>query len=205
MGKPSDDWDVPGTARAAVFLDRDGTINENVFNPASGKWEAPLVPDDFRLVPDACSALRALQAADYALILISNQPNFAIGKASLDTMAAIHDRLVAALAEGGVRLTDAFYCYHHPTGHAPGFSGPCVCRKPSPYYLNMAQRRYGIDMARSWMIGDRPADVGVGRAAGVRTIFIASTGHTPLTVVDPTPDLHVASLRAATDAILTNA
>lgn len=83
MGKPSDDWDVPGTARAAVFLDRDGTINENVFNPASGKWEAPLVPDDFRLVPDACSALRALQAADYALILISNQPNFAIGKASL--------------------------------------------------------------------------------------------------------------------------
>lgn len=186
----------------AVFLDRDGTINENVFNPKSGRWEAPLHPGAFRLAAGAVEALRDLQAAGFALILVSNQPNFAIGKASLETMAAIHDRLVADLEDAGVHLTDAFYCYHHPHGHVAGFSGPCVCRKPSPYYLNRAQARHGIDMARSWMIGDRPADVGAGRAAGVRTIFLASPGHTPPGPGDAPPDRRADSLRVAVDTIL---
>lgn len=190
------------TGRPAVFLDRDGTVNENVFYADSGKWEAPRSPEDFRLVPQAGAALRDLQAAGFALVLISNQPNFAIGKATLATLAAIHARLIAELAEEGVWLTDAFYCYHHPHGHVPGFSGPCVCRKPSPYYLRMAQRRHGLAMARSWMVGDRTADVGAGRAAGVRTVFVASTGHVPPAAGEPEPDLCVGSLRQAADAIL---
>ncbi|MBP2294306.1 D-glycero-alpha-D-manno-heptose-1,7-bisphosphate 7-phosphatase [Azospirillum rugosum] len=191
-----------GALRPAVFLDRDGTINANVFYDCSGKWEAPRTVDRFTLLPGALDALAALQAAGFGLVLVSNQPNHALGKASPEDMAAIHRRLVAELARAGIRLTDAFYCYHHPNGRTPGLSGPCVCRKPSPYYLLRARDRHGIDMGRSWMVGDRASDIQCGRAAGVRTILVTSPGHAPPGADEPAPDHCAASLNAAAAIIL---
>jgi len=186
----------------AVFLDRDGTINENVFNTASGKWEAPLTVGQLRLLPGAADALHALQEAGYALVLVSNQPNHALGKASLESMTAIHDSMTALLADAGVTLTDTYYCHHHPNGHMPGFSGPCVCRKPSPHFLNKAANRHGFDMARSWMVGDRGSDVACGKAAGVRTIFLTSRGHVPPHPEQPRPDAVLSNLAEAAHLIL---
>jgi len=188
--------------RPAVFLDRDGTINENVFNPASGRWEAPLRVMQFHLVSGAVDAMRRLQEAGFLLILVSNQPNYALGKATLQEMAAIHDRLLDRLSASSVVLDDAFYCYHHPNGHVPEFSGPCACRKPSPHFLEIARDRHGIAMARSWMVGDRASDVACGQNAGVRTAFLTSTGHI---VPDPAarpPDFQAAGLSEAVDRIL---
>ena len=84
--------------RRAVFLDRDGVLNRNVWNPATGKYESPLTPEDFELLPDVIPALQLLRDAGYLLFLVSNQPNHAKGKAGMDTLDAIHRRLETALA-----------------------------------------------------------------------------------------------------------
>jgi D-glycero-D-manno-heptose 1,7-bisphosphate phosphatase len=163
-------------ARRAVFLDRDGVINRNVFNPASGEYEAPLTAADFTLAPGALEALRRLQRAGFLLFVVSNQPNYAKRKASLEELAAIDATMRRELAAAGVAFAGVYYCLHHPEGVVPEYSGPCACRKPSPYFLLRAMRDFGVEAAHSWMIGDRDTDVLCGRAAGVRTIFIDELG-----------------------------
>ncbi len=191
--------------RAAIFLDRDGTINENVFNTVSGKWEAPLTAIQLRLLPGVVDALQTLQTAGYALILVSNQPNYALGKASLESMTAIHEVVVEQLAAAGVTLTDTYYCYHHPQGHVAGLSGSCACRKPSPYHLERARTRHALDMTRSWMVGDRGSDVACGKAAGVRTVFLTTAGHIPPRPDEPQPDAVAPGLWEAARLILDRA
>ncbi|MFZ0663782.1 MAG: HAD family hydrolase [Acidobacteriaceae bacterium] len=160
------------TRRRAVFLDRDGVINRNVFNPASSKHEAPLTAGDFALLPGVSQALRQLHAAGFLLFVVSNQPNYAKGKTSLAELTAIDASMQQQLAAAGVRFSGVYYCLHHPQSAVPGYSGPCACRKPSPYFLLRAIRVFGIDAEQSWMVGDRATDVLCGRAAGVHTIFL---------------------------------
>jgi|SRR5271157_1448030 len=158
--------------RAAVFLDRDGVINRNVFNAATQAWESPLCAAEFELMPDAMKSLKALSDAGFLLFLVSNQPNYAKGKASLETLAAIHQKLLDNLSAASIAFSAFYYCLHHPQGIVAGYSRPCVCRKPSPYFLLQARDAFDIDMERSWMIGDRDADIACGSAAGVRTILV---------------------------------
>lgn len=156
----------------AVFLDRDGVINRNVFNPATGEYESPLRPEDFVLAPGALDALKKLQDAGYLLFVVSNQPNAAKGKVTMDQLMAIHERLTVALRKANITISEFYYCYHHPQGVVPEYAVPCDCRKPSPFFLLKAREKYGIDLARSWMIGDRTTDIECGHAAGVRTVRV---------------------------------
>lgn len=181
--------------RVAVFLDRDGVINRNVINPLTGVEEAPLRASDFALLPGVSLALCRLQTLGFPLILVSNQPNYAKGKASLEELAAIHARLEWELAKMQVVFAAFYYCLHHPLGIMDGYSGPCVCRKPSPYFLHLAAERFQIDLSRSWMIGDRSTDIQCGQAAGARTIFIGSTGDSK----QVTPTATAMDLAAATE------
>jgi D-glycero-D-manno-heptose 1,7-bisphosphate phosphatase len=158
----------------AVFLDRDGVLNALVLNPATGRMESPLAPDDLRLIDGVIPALRRLQQAGYPLVLVSNQPNFALGKSTLDTLEAIHSRLESALVNAEIGFTRFSYCLHHPNGVIPGYSGLCVCRKPSPWFLLRARDDFGYSLADSWMIGDQPTDTQCGRSAGAHTIRINS-------------------------------
>ena len=163
-------------ARRAVFLDRDGVINRNVFNRATGKYEAPLTAGDFELLPGVREALRGLRDAGYLLFLVSNQPNYAKGKCGLAGLRAIDAELRRELATIGAQFAAAYYCLHHPDGKVPGYSGLCACRKPSPYFLLRARRQFGLNFQQSWMVGDRATDIECGRAAGVRTILIDPSG-----------------------------
>jgi D-glycero-D-manno-heptose 1,7-bisphosphate phosphatase len=156
----------------AVFLDRDGVINRNVLDLATGEYGAPRTPEEFELAPGATDALLALQRAGFLLFLISNQPNYAKGKSSLEDLAAVHACLVAELEATGIVFAEFYYCYHHPQGGAAGYSGPCECRKPSPYFLFKARDAFGLVLEESWMVGDRATDIECGRAAGVRTIRV---------------------------------
>src|SRR5690349_8999978 len=122
-------------ARRAVFLDRDGVINRNVLNPASGEYEAPLRAADFALAARALEGMWRLQRAGFLLFVVSNQPNYAKGKASLEELAAIDARMRWEIAAAGLTLADVYYCLHHPDGIVAEYSGPCACRKPSPYFL----------------------------------------------------------------------
>lgn len=162
------------TRRGAVFFDRDGVINRNVFNPASGEYEAPLTAADFALAPGASYGLRQLRQAGFPLFVVSNQPNYAKGKSSLADHSAIDAKMRAQLAEEGITFARVDYCLHHPEGVVAAYSGPCVCRKPSPYFLLRAMRDFDLDAAQSWMVGDRETDVLCGRAANVRTILIGA-------------------------------
>lgn len=156
----------------AIFFDRDGVINENVLNPHTGEFESPHVPDDLRLAEGVLPGLRRLIDHGFPLFLVSNQPSYAKGKTSLENIFEIHRRLDVQLKEAGVLFQRYFYCYHHPQGHVPGYSGPCACRKPSPFFLFEAQRDHGLDLTRSWMVGDRSTDIECGQRAGCRTLFV---------------------------------
>lgn len=159
-------------SRPAVFLDRDGVLVEEVFYPETGETEAPLRPEDVRLLPGAAAATRALARAGYALVLLSNQAAYAKGKASLRELWLVHERFVALLAGEAVTLDAVFYSYSHPDGIMPYFSGPSLERKPGPYNLIIAAAQLDLDLTCSWLVGDREFDVACALAAGVRPIQV---------------------------------
>ncbi len=161
-------------AKRAVFLDRDGVLNELVLNPKNGEYESPHDPADVRMMSGAAAAAKRLQDAGFALFIVSNQPDFAKGKATLETVRAIARVVESNLRAAGVEILRAYYCYHHPDGTVPPYAGACRCRKPKPQMLFDARDEFGIDLARSWMIGDQDSDVECGRRAGCKTAAVAN-------------------------------
>lgn len=173
--------------RPAVFLDRDGTLNVQVVR--DGKPYPPGRLEDFRLfdgVPEGC---RALKAAGYALVVATNQPDVGRGTTEQSVVEAMHRRLQERVPE----IERIEVCYD------PGRGEKSLRRKPAPGMLRDAARQLGLDLSKSWMIGDRWRDVECGRAAGVRTVFIDfgyDEGH------DSAPDRTVSSFSEAVSAIL---
>jgi D-glycero-D-manno-heptose 1,7-bisphosphate phosphatase len=175
----------------AVFLDRDGVLNELVADPVSGADESPLNPDDVRLIPGAAEAVRELAQMGFLLVCVSNQPAAAKGRVTVEQLYTVHARVEELLATegmaaaggvadaGGVALAASRLCLHHPDGVVPSLSIPCTCRKPAPGMLLDAAHTLTIDLSASWMVGDTDSDVGAGRAAGARTLLIehASSAH----------------------------
>jgi D-glycero-D-manno-heptose 1,7-bisphosphate phosphatase len=186
--------------RPAIFFDRDGTLVEEIFYPETGEKEAPLRPEDVRLIEGAAGAARQLAEAGFLLILISNQGAYAKGKASLRDLWLAHERFLELLRGEGVRLDGFFYSFSHPEGTTPFFSGPSVDRKPNPYNVLLAAAQFDIDLPSSWTIGDRESDVACGRAAGARTVrIVVGNGN-----VDPESraDIVAPGLQEASDQIL---
>ena len=159
-------------SRPAVFLDRDGVLVEEVFYPQSGEWEAPWRADDVRLLPGAAAAARALAEAGYILVLVSNQAAYAKGKTGLRDLWLAHERFTALLNRDGAVLDAVYYAYGHPEGIVPAFAGPSLDRKPGPYNLFIAAAQLDLDLARSWMVGDRETDVECALAAGATPVLI---------------------------------
>jgi D-glycero-D-manno-heptose 1,7-bisphosphate phosphatase len=180
--------------RAAAFLDRDGVLNELVADPVSGLAESPLTVEQVRLMPGAAAAALRLARAGYVLVCVSNQPAAAKGKVSIERLLAVHERVAELLAAEGVTFAAARLCLHHEHAVVPELAGPCACRKPAPGMLLDAAGALGLDMARSWMVGDTDADIGAGKAAGTRTLLIGNpaSAHKRLQVV--TADLVAPSL-----------
>ncbi|HWI73950.1 MAG TPA: HAD-IIIA family hydrolase [Baekduia sp.] len=160
---------------AAVFLDRDGVINDPVLDPVDGRPESPLRAADVALAAGAVDGLRTLAATGLPLIVVSNQPAAAKGKATAADLRAVHERVVALLAAEGVAIGDWRYCFDHPEAIDPA-RRDCACRKPRPGLLRDAARDHGLDLARCWIVGDTDADVGAGRAVGAATILVEHPG-----------------------------
>ena len=191
------------TLSRAVFLDRDGVLNEPAGRP-TGPPESPLTVTDVMLVDGAAEAVAALNAAGLRVIVVSNQPAAAKGTLSVDEVLAIHARVIALIATRGATIDASYLCLHHPDGTDPQLGGPCDCRKPSPGLLVQAATEHDVDLGRSWMIGDSDADVGAARAAGLAGIVIVTN---PLSShrrgpVAATADATVTSISAATSRIL---
>lgn len=150
--------------KAAVFIDKDGTlIHDLPYN---------VDPARIRLRTGAGPALARLRSAGYALVLVSNQPGIALGRFGPAALLPVWRRLAELLAPAGAGLDAIYYCPHHPQGSHPRFGGPCDCRKPRPGLLQRAATERGLDLARSWLIGDILDDVEAGRRAGCRTVLL---------------------------------
>ncbi len=155
----------------ALFLDRDGVVDDLVYYPSHGEWESPRHVRDLRMRDEADEALRTANGNGWLLFLITNQPSHAKGKCPLEDLQAVHARVLEELDRSGVRITDSFVCYHHPESELAGF-GACQCRKPSPFFMAEAAGKYNVDLAQSWMVGDQDTDVVTGRNAGCRTALL---------------------------------
>lgn len=144
--------------KLGVFLDRDGVINEAIVK--EGKPYPPKGVENLRILPGVREALEKLRQKGFLNLVVTNQPDVARGKTPKKVVDAIHERLKGELA------LDAIYtCWHDDKDN-------CNCRKPKPGLLEQAAREHGVDLKRSYMVGDRWRDVEAGAAAGCRTIFV---------------------------------
>ena len=175
-----------GARRRAVFLDRDGVINRAFVR--DGKPFPPPTPQELEILPGVPEALRELKANGFKLLLVTNQPDVGRGKLSLQTLAAMHEDLRAHLP-----LDDILVCCHTD-------QDKCDCRKPMPGMIIEAARKHNIDLAASFMVGDRWRDIDAGYNAGCKTILI-DYGYSERPP-DHEPDLRVGSLREAADWII---
>ena len=180
-------------ARPAVFLDRDGVLNEA---PVSeGRALSPTAVADLRLLPGVEEAVARLRRAGLFLVAVTNQPDIATGRVTAEVVEAMHASLLATL-----RLDAVYLCPHDS-------AAGCECRKPRAGMVREAAAAHDLDLRRSWLVGDRWVDIAAGREAGVRTILVerpyswaaTSSGSPPPELA---PDFAVGDLGGAVDIIL---
>ena len=145
--------------KRGVFLDRDGTIIEDI--PYLGD------PKGVKLIAGSADAIRMLNERGIAVVVITNQSGIARKLFSRSDLIEVHRRMVQLIEEGGGELDGVFYCPHHPE-----FDVECECRKPKPGLILMAADRLKLDLSRSYTIGDNPTDVLCGMNAGTKTVLI---------------------------------
>ena len=170
----------------AVFLDRDGVINEAVVR--EGKPYPPSSLAELKITAGTESALKALKEHGFKLIVVTNQPDVARGLQTKAAVETINQALAASLP-----LDDIFVCYHSDEDR-------CDCRKPKPGMLLEAAKKHNIDLGRSYLVGDRWRDIDAGHNAGCKTILVDS-GYNERIPQQP-PEARVGSLREAADWIL---
>ncbi|WP_243371997.1 D-glycero-beta-D-manno-heptose 1,7-bisphosphate 7-phosphatase [Geotalea sp. SG265] len=150
--------------KRAVFLDRDGTINV--------EKEYLYRIHDCRLIPNAAEAVRLLNDAGFLVVVVTNQSGIGRGYYDELQLEALHRHMEQELTRAGARIDAWYFCPHHPDHGTGDYRRECACRKPLPGMLLQAAADLSIDLAASFMIGDKMADVEAGRAAGCRSLLV---------------------------------
>jgi D-glycero-D-manno-heptose 1,7-bisphosphate phosphatase len=148
----------------AVFFDRDGTLLVEIGYLAHPSLVVPY--------SRTLEALRLAREADFRLVAVTNQSGVARGYLTEGDLEGIHDRMQEVFRAGGAQLDAVYYCPHHPEGTVAGYARTCDCRKPSPGMGTMAARSLGIDLKKSFMIGDKETDLLFGRAIGAISCLV---------------------------------
>ena len=156
----------------AVFLDRDGVINELIYYPEQGIIDSPFLPEQLRLFPGVGASICKFHELSYKVILVSNQPGIAKGYFTEEMFERIKEKMKAELGREDAFLDEEYYCLHHPEAKVASLRKNCECRKPKPGMLLEAARKLNINLSQSWMIGDGITDIQAGKAAGCKTILI---------------------------------
>ncbi len=180
---------------SAVFLDKDGTLVENVpYN---------VDPAQITLMPGAGEGIFQLSQAGYLPVVVSNQSGVARGYFAEQKLAGVEARLRELLLQRGADLAGFYYCPHHPAGVVQPYARPCECRKPQPGMIYRAARDLDIDLSQSWLIGDILDDIEAGRRAGLQTILI-NNGNETEWVLSPYREPHfiVSDMEQAARTIL---
>lgn len=157
----------------AIFLDRDGTINEYIGFLRD--------IDDFKLIDGVAEAIKMINASGYLCIIVTNQPVIARGEVTVDQLEDIHNKMETELGLSGAYVDGIYYCPHHPhkgyEGEIAELKIDCDCRKPKPGMLLKAAKDFNIDLEASFMIGDSESDIQAGNAAGCKSILVANEGN----------------------------
>ena len=149
-----------------IFLDRDGTLNEEV-NYLHRK-------EDLVFLPGVPEALKAFKDQGYRLVVVTNQAGVARGYYTEDDVKELHRYMNELLAGQGVKIDAFYYCPHHPEHGIGKYKVRCHCRKPETGMFEMAEQDCAVDKASSWMIGDKLIDMEAGRNYGVRTVLVGT-------------------------------
>jgi D-glycero-D-manno-heptose 1,7-bisphosphate phosphatase len=165
---------VRNVATPAVFLDRDGVINEIIYHAELGIVDSPTCARQLRLLPNAAQGIRLLNRAGYRVIVVSNQPGVAKNHFTRENLDEMNRKMERLLKRMGARLDAVYCCLHHPAGKIKSLRRACACRKPGCGMLLEASSDWNIDLSRSYMVGDGVADIQAGKAAGCCTIFIGN-------------------------------
>ncbi|MFC1637461.1 D-glycero-beta-D-manno-heptose 1,7-bisphosphate 7-phosphatase [Candidatus Margulisiibacteriota bacterium] len=179
----------------AVFLDRDGTIVEDVGYMNS--------PKQLEFIPGSIKAIKKLNEAGYKVVVITNQAGVARGLITEDMLQTIDKTLHKWILSGGAHLDGIYYCPHHPDHGVYPYKQVCECRKPHPGLIKRAHRDLDIDPAQSFMIGDKATDVEAGKRAGTKTVFVRSgRGQAEEKKINGKPDHITENLAEAVDWLL---
>lgn len=148
----------------AVFLDRDGTINEQMgyINHTCR----------FKMLPGAAEAIKKLNDAGIPVVVVSNQSGLARGYFPEELLTAVHDKMNKLLAETGAHVDGIYYCPHHPEAKEKRFRAACNCRKPKPGLVLQASEEMGLDPKRSYLVGDRWSDIKTAANCGATSILV---------------------------------
>lgn len=182
----------------AIFLDKDGTIVEDVpYNVDISR---------IRLFPGAIEALTRLHAAGYRLVVITNQSGVALGHFDVGALHDVEEFLRTMFRNAGLTLSGFYYCPHHKDGTVAEFAIHCECRKPLPGLIQRAGAELGINLVDSWMVGDILNDVEAGNRAGCRTVLVDTGGETEWHIsATRCPNYLVSTLGEAAEVILSDA
>lgn len=163
----------------ALFLDRDGVIDEMVAYQGSEPFDAPQSPEDVVLVDGIADVIKWANKNGVLVIEATNRPEVAKGKMDRATATAIENRVQQLLIKSGARVDKIYNCPHHPHGIVPALTTDCSCHKPKPGLLLQAAKDLRLDLTKSLMIGDGASDVEAGKAAGCRTILLSHDRNLP--------------------------
>jgi D-glycero-D-manno-heptose 1,7-bisphosphate phosphatase len=158
--------------KKAVFLDRDGVINEIVYHKEMGIVDSPFTVDQFKILPDVGKAINNFHDQGFLVIVVSNQPGIAKDHHDMEMFDKIKQKMYSELAKSKAEIDAEYYCFHHPEAKIDKYKKICNCRKPRSGLILDAAKEFDIDLTKSWMIGDGVNDIQAGVAAGCKTILI---------------------------------
>ena len=181
----------------AVFIDRDGTLIEDI--PYNAE------PAFIEFLPHSIEALAMLKKNNFLLILVSNQSGVARGFFTINDVEKMHEAIQQQLSQYNIQFDAIYYCPHHPEGKIWHYKIDCECRKPKPGMILQAASEHNIDLSNSWMAGDILNDVEAGNAAGCKTILLDNGNETEWVLNEiRTPAFTVKNWKAIARTILSN-
>jgi D,D-heptose 1,7-bisphosphate phosphatase len=191
----------------AVFLDRDGVVNELVYFQEHEIIDSPFTARQFNILPGVTEAIKRFHSASYLVVVVSNQPGIAKGHMSEDAFEAIKQKMKNELSKANEYLDGEYYCLHHPESSVSELRKICDCRKPKPGLLLRASRDMHIELNCSWLIGDNISDIKAGSNAGCRTVLIGKMKCEVCALMEEQntrPEKIAANLQEAAEYVLNN-
>ena len=156
----------------AIFLDRDGVINDLIYHSDSGIITSPLNTDQFVMIFGAIDAIKIINNSDYLAIIVSNQPGIAKEQLTFDMHRNIQQKMNGIFRCHNIYVDQEYYCFHHPNGSNKRYAIECDCRKPLPGLVLNAAKDFDIDLEKSWMIGDSITDIQMAQGVSMNSILV---------------------------------